>query len=314
MNKPKILSIGNAYVDINCTGFTFGDEGVLPDTEVCGDAYETVLGGSAVNFAKMCVALGVDSVFVGKRGKDKFGVLMERLFKASGIEPELIADNNAQTNISFNMVNAGGESIMAIVGSANQTLSSRDVESAVGSILGRCNYLYIGGCFKQPQLLDAYLDLANRAKTGNVVTVLDHSRLPHNVTDEQKQKVRQLVGMVDYYLPSRDEFLQLWGTETIEKGMLKIQSNGLVTIVKDGANGAWVVQDGKPVLIPAFKVMPLHTIGAGDSFNAGFIAAQSRGLNIRDSVIFASATAALKISKQDLPTVNEVDEFIASNR
>lgn len=310
----KLLCIGSAYVDINCPNYPFGDSGLAPETEPVGNGYETTLGGSAVNFAKLCVVLGLDTAFVGKRGSDKLGDVMVQLFEDSGIEPNLMVDDAVQTNISFNMINSEGKSIMAIAGTANQALTSSEVTAAVDALLPESSCLYIGGCFKQIHLLDSYLQLTKDARANKVITILDHGRLSQAVTDEQKQKVRRLASLVDYYLPSRDEFLQLWGMGTIAEGLKNPLLSRPITIIKDGANGAWVLQNGEPKLITGFKVEPINTIGAGDSFNAGFIAAKLQGLGLSESVKFACATAALKISNNTLPTANAVKTLVASKK
>jgi sugar/nucleoside kinase (ribokinase family) len=106
--------------------------------------------------------------------------------------------------------------------------------------------------------------------------------------------------------------MKLWNVPTIQAGLDLLASKGTGTIVvKDGNKGAVVKMDGKIVTIPAFSVNPIHTIGAGDSFDAGFIAAQRRGDDLLKSVTYACATAALKISQEVLPTPSAVTKFIA---
>jgi sugar/nucleoside kinase (ribokinase family) len=58
-------------------------------------------------------------------------------------------------------------------------------------------------------------------------------------------------------------------------------------------------------------VKPIHTVGAGDSFDAGFIAAQSEGQGTLGSIRFACATAALKISQDTLPTRQAIEAYLA---
>lgn len=75
----ELLAVGSAYVDINCTHFPFDDQGFLPETEVVGEDYEVVPGGSALNFVRFCANLGCSAAFVGKVGQDRMGKLLTEL-------------------------------------------------------------------------------------------------------------------------------------------------------------------------------------------------------------------------------------------
>lgn len=312
MKAGELIAIGGAYLDINAPQFPLTEKGIELETEVVGDKYIVEPGGSAVNFARMCTAMEIPTTFIGKIGKDELGhILACQLLKAS-IQPCLIESDEVSTNVSFNMINSEGKTIMALVGSANQALSPEEVYSRASEIIGDSPYLYIGGCFKLKKLMPAFLELAADAKNLGTKIVLDHARLNVAVTESDKETVRNLAITSDIYLPSVDEFMQLWNAPTLKEGMLKFskQSNSII-VVKNGAQGALTVVEGKIIVIPSFSVTPIHTVGAGDSFNAGFIAAQHKEQNLLDSIRFACATAALKISQPNLPTYAEVIEFIS---
>jgi sugar/nucleoside kinase (ribokinase family) len=64
------------------------------------------------------------------------------------------------------------------------------------------------------------------------------------------------------------------------------------------------MEDGTVHHIPAQKInKAINPTGAGDSFNAGVIAASSKGLGLRDAVAFGCGVAAAKITAADLPTI-----------
>ena len=113
-------------------------------------------------------------------------------------------------------------------------------------------------------------------------------------------------------MPSKDEFLELWNVSSIEEGLKQLdgKSSGII-VVKDSENGAVTIIDGQIHAVPAFSVQPIHIIGAGDSFDAGFIAATSQGKDLLTSMKFACATAALKISQPALPTIASIDKFVS---
>lgn len=315
MKGSGLISIGGAYIDVNAPNFPLGQDGLSLESEVVGQQYVLEPGGSAVNFARLCSVLGVPTSFVGKVGKDTLGGILADLLVQSRVEPALIVSEDVSTNVSFNMINAEGKSIMAVVGTANQALTADEVYSKVSARLAGSSYLFIGGCFKLKKLMPAFMKLAVDANISGVKVVLDHARITNGVSEDEKETVRQLALASDVYLPSADEFRELWGVDTIEAGLVLLQQKGYggVLVVKDGEHGAVTVVNGEILRIVAFPVKPLHTVGAGDSFDAGFIASQHRGDKLVHSIKFACATAALKISLPALPTYNEVARFLADN-
>ncbi|MDB5175608.1 MAG: pfkB-3 [Candidatus Saccharibacteria bacterium] len=314
MSNSELLAIGGAYVDINCPDFPFDNTGLQPETEIVGGDYLFEAGGSAPNFVRLCSALEIPTTFIGKVGEDKMGQVFSDLLEAAGVTPALIVESEVKTNISMNLVNSDGKSIMAVAGNANQSLSAPEVQAKVEELLNTSSYLFIGGCFKLKSLLPAFTELVAAAKDKGVKTVLDHGRLNSGVTADEIETVKRLAQSVDYYLPSTVELQELWQVSSIEEGLQLLARTATgMTVVKDGNNGAVAIVDNAVVKVPAFNVQPIHTVGAGDSFDAGFIAAQSEGKSVFDSIKFACATAALKISQDTLPTRRAVEHYIANN-
>lgn len=314
MGHERLLAIGGAYVDINAPNFPLGPEGLSLETEVVGSEYLVEAGGSAVNFARMCAALELPTTFIGKVGHDEFGGILSSLLQEAGVVPSLIVSDSVRTNIGFNMINDGGDSVMAVVGTANQSLTADEVYGQAFDTLADSAYLFLGGCFKLRKLLPAFEKLAQDAKQLGVTVVLDHGRVTNDVTDLDKAAVRKLALVSDIYLPSDKEFRQLWGVSSIEEGLnlLSKTSTKTLTVVKNGAQGAVTNVKGVYETYPAYSVQPIHTIGAGDSFNAGFIASLHKGQDIPASIQFACATAALKLSQPSLPTYTQIDTFVTN--
>lgn len=312
MKYSRILAVGGAYLDINCDHVPFGDDGIRPEVEVVGSSYETVPGGSAVNFVRLCAGLGLPSTFIGKVGSDAMGGMFAELLQKSGVQPALVVDKNVATNLGINVVNGDGKAIMAVAGTANQALTADEVQGRAAAVLAECSHFFIGGCFKLKALMPAFEDLAVQAKAAGTKIVLDHARLNAQVTETEKETVRRLAQRVDYYLPSTDEFLELWGFASVEDGLRAFAGMAphVVVVVKDSSRGAVMIQDGEVIRVPAFAVEPIHTVGAGDSFNAGFITAESRASDLLQNVRFACATAALKISNPQPPTRAMVEAFL----
>jgi sugar/nucleoside kinase (ribokinase family) len=296
--KNRVLAIGGVYVDINCRNVPF--DGVMrAEEEYDGSEYEVIAGSSGVNFARICRSLGLAASFAGKVGDDRMGQLAAELLADAGIEPILVSDTAVSTQIAVNFMNNKGETVMPGAGNANQALGPEDVLHRVEPKLKDIDYLYLGTCLKLKRLLPAYATLAASAMKAGVKVVVDHGRVASTVSSDNVEAVKKLVVDADYYLPSTNEFLQVWGFDSIEQGLHKLNDDMKATVViKDGANGCWSIHGGEILHIPAIAVEAVHLVGAGDSFNAGFIAARANGLDLPESMRYATAVAALKISGQ----------------
>ena len=308
----EVLAIGGVYLDINVPDFPINQDGLRPETELVGAGYRLELGGSVVTFARLCNGLGLMSRLVGKVGADDFGDVVVRLLEQSHIQSDIVRDDNVQTNVSFNMVNPAGQTAMAVAGTANQSLGQDEVMDRVTEVLDDVDYIVLGGVFKLSRLMGAFEEIVRRAQQSKAKVVLDHGRISPSVSEADKQAVRSLIDAVDIYLPSRDEFMQLWGVASIEDGLNQLAEHGDATVVvKDGGKGAVFRETGVVKTQEGFDVEPKNTVGAGDSFNAGFIAALVDGRTIQEAVRYANAVAALKISNGELPIKENVASFIA---
>jgi ribokinase len=221
-----------------------------------------------------------------------------------------VRSGEVATNVGLNFVNALGLSVMTGAGSANQALTAEDVLHRAEPLLPDVEYLYLSSCIKLKRLLPAYETLAEAAKTAKTKIVVDHGRLNSHTTPEDAALVRELVRHADYYFPSRDEFLELWGAETIEAVLRSRDWGGTIVAVKDGPNGAYGWADGKLLHVPAYPAQPVNTVGAGDSFNAGVMAAVRQGSNLKTALQYGCATAAIKISRPGLPDWAAVEALV----
>lgn len=304
MKSLDVIAIGSCYVDINVSDYPFGQSGIANETELIGGQYETVPGGSAVNFCRLLGALGMRPAFIGVAGADSMGDLLETLLKSDGVEPKLVRKHGVQTNIGFNMTSPIGGHIMCVAGSANATLSPDDALPVLRDTAKDAGAIYLGGCFKLKSFSNAFRTVAEIAAESGAVLYVDHGRVPADAEPQMLSHVQELILKADYYLASRDEFTQLWNVGGIEEGMMLLhdRSPQLVVVIKDGANGAYYAQNGETQHIQARKVNNISNLtGAGDSFNAGFMAAISVDKALAEAVSYGCAVAAAKISGNAVP-------------
>lgn len=311
---PKILAFGGAYLDFNAS---FPIDKLKPGEEIIGGEYKVLPGGSPVNFARAANSMGVESVFVGKLGDDVVGKAVQQLSRDSRLPTRYIVDKNVQTNVGINLTGEDEKQEMMVLGTANQSLSVEDVRRALQEFGPTAEYVYVGSCFKLDALLPSFSRLAKYAKSMDIQIILDHGRIDPTTSEATLRLVRNAMPYVDYYLPSMDEFLGLWGTNNFNKALDKARKKAPQTtvVVKDARNGAVGYKGDFGVGVSGYNLdgKEIRPTGAGDNFNAGFITSIRDGAELADAIQYGCATAAIKISEEGDPTRERVDKFIASN-
>lgn len=312
----KVLCVGSIYVDINFLDFPC-EHGLQIEEEAIGRDYEVKPGGSAPNFARFGKMLGLETILAGKLGRDPLGKVLSKLMADSGVTLSLMEDEEELTNVGINFVAADGASVMAVAGSASRSLTEEWVSNAVDTHVEDVSHIYLGSAFKLPHLLPYFLTLTKKLTNSGVNIILDHGKVPMKISHETRAQMRSLAGSADVYLPSRKEFLDLWEADNLDAAAENVINSGSgmsrVVIVKDGPAGAVGFSADGRTSISAYNVPVRSTVGAGDSFNAGFLRASTLGQSFEESIDFACATSAVTISGAD-PTITSVSAMRKCSR
>lgn len=285
MQKTVLTALGAIYLDINALNFPFGD-GLLPETETIGNKYLMALGGSAVNIVKFLNDKNIKTSFIGKVGDDLPSKILEQLFLEKNIVPYLIKNKACQTNLGLNYVDTKGRTLMTVVGNANQSLSEYDVLKKLEQVLGQTEFLYLGGFFKLKNLQKIYEQIVSMSKSNGVKLVLDHGRVPKDASKQEFEILKKVINLVDIYLPSEDEFITVTGSNSFDEAIEKFNvKNNQILVVKRADKGAVLKTLSNGIeSFPSRKIEVVNTVGAGDSFNAGFIAGIYNGYNPSQAV------------------------------
>lgn len=159
------------------------------------------------------------------------------------------------------------------------------------------------------------------AKASQSMTVLDLDLRQVNWgdLDQYASAVATILGEVDVVLGTEEEFAAALRVapreeDTVQAVLERLPRSRQAVVVKQGARGATTVIDGSVARVDGFPVAEVSSIGAGDSFAAGLIHARLSGRNWAAAGEFASACAAITVSRagcsSGFPRRDEVDAFI----
>ena len=127
--------------------------------------------------------------------------------------------------------------------------------------------------------------------------------------------MRLALPFIDVLIGNQLELKLVAGEDELDAARARLLKLGVPTLVsKLGDEGTCVWTGGESVFLPPCPVEVLTTIGAGDGFASGFLAALLRGLPLKDCLRYGNASAAIVVSRlscsEAMPTLPEVEELL----
>jgi sugar/nucleoside kinase (ribokinase family) len=120
--------------------------------------------------------------------------------------------------------------------------------------------------------------------------------------------------MVDVFAPNQSEACQLTGEEEADKAAARLAEFCPLVVVKAGGHGAYAQSAGQAWHAPALQVQVVDTTGAGDSFNAGFLAALLQGEPVQTCLRYGNICGGLSVTRAGsasaAPTLEELKKYL----
>lgn len=224
------------------------------------------LGSSSAIFACNLSALNTKVSFIGKIGDDDLGQMVIDSLQEKGVDTSLILKANQQKTGITIVLNNGNDRAMVTYPGAMEVLNAGEIDDAR---LQLAKHLHISSVFLQPGLKSGLNNLLQRAKKAGMTTSLDPQWDPAETWD---LNLKNLLPNIDIFLPNEQEFLMLTHSDTITDGIKRLPDEKGLVVIKRGESGSMVIDDDKIYNVsPFFNNDVVDAIGAGDSFNAGFV-------------------------------------------
>ncbi len=272
----QILVIGDALIDHQY--WIDRMPGAGEDTMIF--TFSKNVGGSAANTAIALAYLGTPTKFFGTIGLDLDGSLIIEHMQATGVDISGIQYGEI-TGFTITMIDQTSERTMFSFRGASSNALSIDMP-LLKSIKSSRVLLTSGYQLLYPDQAEVVLSIAERVHAEGNLVALDPSPLIGDVPGEIRAR---MLGLTDILLPNLRELAILTGEEDPSAALEKAPSLSKCVAVKLGSKGAWMsiqegfqFADGQRVSYdlccqaPASQVQAVDTTGAGDAFNAGFLA------------------------------------------
>ena len=267
MRKPDfdILIMCDMCVDLIVTG-----DDVVPEfgqVEKLVGGYTVEMGGSCAIFACQAAKLGLKVAAVGRVGQDGFGELVMRRLREAGVDTRHVEiDPGLQTGMGIALCQKGDRAILTYPGS----ICAVRPETITDELLLSAAHLHHGSYYLQQQLRAFLPDIFERAHRLGLTTSLDTNWDPEERWRDSL--LENLLVHTDVFLPNEQEAMHITGLREIDPMVEALHRMGPATItMKRGELGALVDTGGRRDIQAVEPVTGGDSIGAGDSFDAGFL-------------------------------------------
>jgi sugar/nucleoside kinase (ribokinase family) len=294
MTGTEILVVGDANPDLLLTGDVvprFGQAEQLLETA------DLVLGGSAAIVAAGLARLNVHTALVSVVGNDQFGAFTRERLRERGVDISAIAlEENLPTGLSVVLSEPRDRAILTLPGTI-PSLGADAIRKAVARLEPR--HVHVASYFLQPSLADELQEIFAWLRQQGISTSLDTNWDP----SERWEGVEQLLQTTSVFLPNREEALAIASTIVrthvgdLDQAGLMLSRIGCRTVIKAGVDGAVCYSAGRRMAQSSGLVLDVvDTTGAGDSFDAGYLAAMVRGIEPEQQRLhWATAAGSLSV-------------------
>jgi len=259
MTRFDLLVVGDANPDVLVTG--------APETPPVGQAETLIeagtlaLGGSAAIVAHGAARLGLSTALAAMVGRDAAGDFVLDTLSAAGVDiSACVRHPTLPTALTVCLNQPGGD---------------RAILTAPGCLphfapvsLPQARHVHAASYFLQPALAPLLPSHFRAARAAGSTTSLDTNDDPARTWT----LAPGLLAACDLALPNEAEALALTGTTTVPQALTALAAAGPTPVVKCGRRGAAALNQGELLEVRGTEVQPVDTVGAGDSFDAGFLA------------------------------------------
>jgi sugar/nucleoside kinase (ribokinase family) len=305
MPKFDVLIPGEINPDLILSGDVVPAFGQV---EKLVDSAALTIGSSSVITACGMARLGLMVAFIGVCGDDLFGRFMLDEMKMRGIDTSaVIIDPDRSTGLTVILNKRNDRAMLTHPGA----ISDLRAENVTDDLLRQSRHLHVASYFLQTTLQPSLSNLFRRAHALGLTTSLDTNWDPSG----QWIGVSQLLPLTDIFFPNENEAIAITGARTGGQALKQLGKLTGIVAMKRGAEGALACQGEQTVSARALCCdHVVDTVGAGDTFDAGFLYGFLNGWSLERSLWLAVVCGSLSTRAAGgtaaQPTLEEAIKFL----
>jgi len=313
--KFDILVSGEINPDLILSGDVTPEFGQV---EKLVDSATLAIGSSSAIFACGAARLGLRVAFIGVCGDDVFGrFMLDEMSRRNVDVRNVIVRSDGQTGLSVILNNGSDRAILTHSGLIAE-LRASDIPD---DLLRQSRHLHVASYFLQIKLQPDLPSLFHRVHSLGLTTSLDTNYDP----SEQWLGFDELLSVTDIFLPNQTEALSITKSSDVESTARQLSTRAKLVAVKLGADGALAYSSSllpkgeglgmrEIVHAKSIPVNVIDTVGAGDSFDAGFMYGYLNNWKLEKSLRLACVCGALSTQQaggtSGQPTLEEAMKYV----
>jgi sugar/nucleoside kinase (ribokinase family) len=278
--------------ELNLDLILYGLPDKLPrERELLADRMMLTLGSSSAIMAHNLACLGSRVGFQSRIGDDELGQIAISRLSASSVDTSLVRHSaNANTGLSVILQHDPWRNILTYSGTISELkFTDLDLE-----YLSDSRHFHLSSLYLQSSLRPDVPALFRQLKAAGLTTSLDTNDDPENRWTDDLLKILRYV---DVFLPNEREACRIAQTDDLNTAINRLAEMVPLLVVKLGAKGAMARKNGRTMESAAFPVNVVDPVGAGDSFDAGFLHQYIRGADLNTCLVWGNLAGALSTTR-----------------
>lgn len=259
---------------------------------ILGQEFKLGPGGKGSNQAVAAARAGGDVQFITRLGRDDFAQLARKTWVEAGVRPLVIEDLQSYTGAAYIFIEASsGDNAIIVAPGAAGRFGVSDVEAHADVI--RASSVFLTQLEQPLDVARRGLELAHQAGARTILNPAPWTQLPAD-----------MLALCDFVTPNETEAEGLTGIkvssmESAAEAAARLRQMGAgAALITLGAQGSYFDDGRKAGHVPPFDAgAVVETTGAGDAFNGAFAVALEEGRDSREAARFASAAAAISVTR-----------------
>lgn len=265
-------------------------EQLEPERELLADRMALTLGGSSAIFAHNLAVLGAKVGFISKIGEDATGTIALEKLREVGVDVSRVRHApNIATGLSVILQHPTWRNILTHLG----TISELKFEDLDLEYLKSARHFHLSSFYLQRALQPRIPELFQELKAAGLTLSMDTNDDP----DDTWQGVMDVLKYLEVFMPNEREARRIAKTDNLDAAIARLADIVPLVVVKMGNKGALARRGDETLVSPAVRVEPVDAVGAGDSFDSGFISQYVRGSDLETCLRFGNLAGAFSTTR-----------------
>jgi sugar/nucleoside kinase (ribokinase family) len=286
----EVCVVGELNLDLILYGLP---KELVLDREHLASNMAFTLGSSSAIFAHNLHALGTQVGFISKIGADPLGTIAAERLGAIGVDTSRVKRGTSKTSTGLTVVLPYPQQrYMLTYPGTMFEMQYSDIDM---DYVRSARHLHLSSFFLHRALRPRILNLFQQAKEAGLTTSLDTNDDPEN---QWAQDLLEVLKYVDVFLPNDREAKKIARTQDLSQALNLLAGLCKIVVVKRGSGSAICRRGDEQWSLAPPAVQMVDDVGAGDTFDSGFIHSYLLGANLEDCLAFANIVAAYSVTKE----------------